>query len=95
MLRISLDRDADERDALLLRQGRAIGWLEEALAPLGERLSEAALRRLVLATRATCGIEALVWLTDIAGLSRDEAVGVMRWSAAALLQTTVSEASSL
>jgi hypothetical protein len=33
-----------------------------------------------------------VWLTDIAGLSRQQAVEVMRWSAHALLRTAVADA---
>ena len=44
-----------------------IGWLEEALEPLQGELSRAELRRLVLAIRSACGIEALVWLTDVGG----------------------------
>lgn len=93
MLRLSLEPEP-ERDQLLLRQGRAIGWLEEALDPLRDRLPETAMRRLVLATRAACGIESLVWLTDVAGLSREEAVELMRWSARALLQRTISDAAA-
>jgi AcrR family transcriptional regulator len=94
MLRLSLELAPGERDHLLLRQGRAIGWLDEALAPLRDRLSESAMRRLVLATRATCGIESLVWLTDVAGLSREEAVELMRWSARTLLQGTIAQAAA-
>lgn len=85
-LRLSLDADAGETDELVLRRGRAIGWLAEALAPLRGEIPEEELRRLVLATRASCGIEALVWLTDVAGLSREKAAEVMRWSARALFQ---------
>jgi AcrR family transcriptional regulator len=92
MLRLSLERDAPERDRLLLRQGRAIGWFQDALAPLRDQVSDTALRRLVLATRSACGIEALVWLTDVAGLSRPEACEVMRWSARALVQRTLADA---
>jgi AcrR family transcriptional regulator len=91
MLRLSLDPDAKAREPLLLRQGRAIGWIEEALAPLRVRMSDAELRRLVLAVRSATGIEALVWLTDIAGLSRPEAVELMRWSAAALLRAALAD----
>jgi hypothetical protein len=36
------------------------------------------------------GIEALVWLTDVAGLSRDEARELMRWSARGLLQSALA-----
>ena len=94
MLRLSLEPDPGDREQLLLRQGRAILWLEDALAPLRDRLPETMLRRLVLATRSSCGIEALVWLTDIAGLSREEAVEVMRWSARALFEVATSDVSA-
>ena len=89
MLRLSLE--PGPRDDLLLRQGRAIGWLEEALAPLRGRVSEFALRRLVLAVRSACGIEALVWLTDVAELSRQDAAELMHWSAVALFRATLTE----
>ena len=89
MLRLSLEADAEERSKLLLRQGRVIGWIEEAVQPLRGRVSDDALRRLVLATRATIGIESYVWLTDVAGLPVDDAVATMRWSASALLQQTL------
>lgn len=90
MLRLSLEPGPPHE--LLLRQGRAIGWIENALVPLHARLDPPELRRLVLAIRATCGIEALVWLTDVAGLSRQEASELMRWSALALLRTALAEA---
>jgi AcrR family transcriptional regulator len=90
-LRLSLESVDGERAELPFRTGRAIGWIEEALAPLRGRLSEQALRRLVLAIRSTVGIEALVWLTDIAALSREEAVDLMRWSARALLGSALRE----
>jgi hypothetical protein len=54
-------------------------------------MSDAELRRLVLAVRSATGIEALVWLTDIAGLSRPEAVELMRWSARALLRSALAD----
>jgi AcrR family transcriptional regulator len=90
MLRLSLEPGSGQE--LPLRQGRAIGWLETALSPLESQLTPSELRRLVLAIRAACGIEALVWLTDVAGLSRKEAVKLMRWSAQGLLRTALAEA---
>jgi AcrR family transcriptional regulator len=92
-LRLSLDPDVDQRE-ITLRRGRAIAWIEEALAPLAGRLSKRDLRRLALAIRATVGIEALVWLTDVGGLPRAEAVAVMQWSARSLLRTALSEGKS-
>ena len=86
MLRLSLEEDEAQRGPLPLRQGRAIGWITEAVDGLRGQLSDVELHRLVLSIRAATGIEALVWLTDIGGLSRDEAVALMRWSAQALLE---------
>jgi hypothetical protein len=87
MLRLSLEADSA---GLPLRQGRAIAWLTEALEPLRGHLTDAGLHRLVLAIRSAVGIEALVWLTDIAGLSRPEAVELMRWSAQGLLTAALT-----
>jgi AcrR family transcriptional regulator len=91
MLRLSLEADAAERDALPLRQGRAIAWIAEALDGVRGDLTDQQLRQLVLSIRATIGIEAIVWLVDVAGLPRNDAVALTRWSAQALLQraTTV------
>jgi len=94
MLRLSLDPDPSHRGELPLRKGRAIGWIGEALSPLRTEMSERDLRRLSLAIRSAAGIEALVWLTDIAGLSRKEAVQLMRWSAGALLRSALADGSA-
>ncbi|MBE4719055.1 TetR family transcriptional regulator [Pseudarthrobacter sp. AB1] len=91
MLRLSLGQTADERRSLPLRQGRAIVWIAEALSPLQGRMTEQDIHRLVLAIRSAIGIEALIWLTDIAGLSRDEAVASQRWTARALLQQALRQ----
>jgi AcrR family transcriptional regulator len=90
MLRLSLEEGRD-KSSLVLRQGRAIGWIEEALEPARAKLGKVHFRRVVLAIRASVGIEALVWLTDVAGLSRDEAAKNMQWAARALLRTALAE----
>jgi AcrR family transcriptional regulator len=92
MLRLSLEPDPALRGELPLRKGRAIGWIAEALSPLESVLSSRELHGLVLAIRSVVGVEALVWLTDIGGLSREEAAASMRWSARALLDAAVREA---
>jgi hypothetical protein len=91
MLRLSLDPDPRQRGELPLRKGRAIVWIGEALSPLRSQMTERRLRQLILAIRSAAGIESLVWLTDIAGLSRKEAVQLMRWSASALLRSALAE----
>jgi AcrR family transcriptional regulator len=85
MLRLSLDESTVPRQ-LPLRQGRAIGWFEDALAPARAQLSETEVRRLAMAVRSAIGIESLVWLVDVAGLTREEAASMMTASAAALLR---------
>jgi len=92
-LRMSLESESTYRDKLLIRQGRVITWLKDAFQPLQGRLPEQAIERLVYAIRAAAGIEALIWLCDIAGLSRDEAKDIMMWSARGLLRSTLAEAS--
>ena len=91
MLRLSLEAGASEQTPGLLRQGRAIAWIDDALSPLAGRLPARDLRRLVLAIRSATGIEARVWLTDVAGLSSDDAMEVMRWSARAMYRSSLSE----
>ncbi|MDQ6885708.1 MAG: TetR/AcrR family transcriptional regulator [Gemmatimonadota bacterium] len=89
-LRLSLDTGSSRPDSAL-RRGRAITWLEDALAPLLGQLSKEELRRLVCAIRSAAGIEALVWLTDVARVSRAEAVQIMTWSAMALLRAAIAD----
>ena len=93
MLRLSLEAHESEPSGsgprLPLRQGRAIGWFSEALEPLLGELGRDGVRRLAVAVRAVCGIESLVWLTDVAGMTQDEAVEQMVWSAVALLHRAV------
>ncbi len=89
MLRLSLESDADAA-GLPLRQGRGIAWFEEALAPLRDVMPQAEVRRLALAIRSATGIEALAWLTDVGGLSRDDAVALMTWTARAQLRAALA-----
>jgi AcrR family transcriptional regulator len=84
MLRLSLETPS-KRGELLLRRGRRSVWLADALSPLRKHLTPPAFDRLVLAIAATTGIEAFIWLTDMAGLSAGEALKIMRFSAQTLL----------
>jgi AcrR family transcriptional regulator len=93
MLRLSLAVDSDEgRAALPLRQGRAIAWLTEALEPARQLLGDDGVRRTAVAIRSATGIEALIWLTDIAQLSRRRAVELMRWNARVICRAAFAEA---
>ncbi len=88
-LRLALEGELAGGESLPLRRGRRIEWVEDALAPLRGRIPEDELRRLVYGIGATLGIEALVWLTDMGGLSREEAVEVMRSNARTLVRSAL------
>ncbi len=89
-LRLSLEPGVEQP---LLRRGRAIGWIEDALSPLRDTCPGLDVHRLAVAIRSATGIEAFVWLTDIAGLSREDAAQLVRWSAQALLRAAIAESS--
>ena len=88
-LRLALEGESAAGESLPLRRGRRIEWIEDALSPLRGRMPERELRRLIYGIGATLGIEALVWLTDMGGLSREEAVEVMRSNARTLLRSAL------
>ncbi len=87
-LRISLE-PARGSDPPALRRGRALKWIEEALGPLKGAMGPAELHRLALSIRAAIGIEPLIWLTDVGGLSSEEAVAAMQTSARTLLKASL------
>jgi AcrR family transcriptional regulator len=91
VLRLSLEADAGGGPDVPMNRGMRIGWIEDALAPLRGRLPEEELRRLVLGIGATLGIEAFVWLTDIAASSREEAAAIMGRNASGLLRSALAE----
>jgi len=87
-LRLSLDPRAPRSP---LRGGRAIGWFLDALAPLGVTHPDLDLRSLAVHLRSAVGIESYVWLTDVAGLTPDAALEVMRTNARVLLDGLLAE----
>jgi AcrR family transcriptional regulator len=93
-LRLALEGEPAGGESVPLRRGRRIEWVEDALAPLRGRMPEGELRRLVYGIGATLGIEALVWLTDMGGLSREKAVEVMRSNARTLLRSALERLES-
>ena len=88
-LRLSLEPGARQP---VLRGGRAIRWIEEALEPLAETRPEVDVHDLAVAIRSATGIESLVWLTDIGGLDRARAAEVMASSARAIFRAALEPA---
>ena len=89
-LRLSLE-PGQSPTAPVMRRGRAIGWIEEALAPLAESDPQLDRHGLAVAIRAATGIEAFIWIVDVAGLPRKEAAETLRWTGLALLRSALAD----
>jgi AcrR family transcriptional regulator len=95
VLRLSLETGPTDGQRLPMNRGLRIGWIEDALAPLRGHMPHDDLQGLVYGIGATLGIEAFVWLTDIARLSREEAAANMRANASGLLRGALSSSNSV
>jgi AcrR family transcriptional regulator len=73
------------------RGTRRVDWIESTLKPLRSRLGGAAYTRLVSVLALCMGIEALLVLRDICGLSASEAVQASQWMARAALKQSLNE----
>jgi AcrR family transcriptional regulator len=85
---------ANQRDGnhTPVRAGRRMRYIDEALRPLGERLSESGRKRLRCALALTLGTEALIAMKDSAGLDDDEEiVETLEWAAGALLRAALHD----
>jgi AcrR family transcriptional regulator len=90
MLRLSL---APERANQRPRRGPTNRgrWIDALLKGLPADVPPTARRRLAAALTPLFGSDAIVWTTDIAELSRDEAIDVLAWMAQALIAATLSD----
>jgi AcrR family transcriptional regulator len=88
-LRLSLEPPADP-ERPLLRRGRAIAWIEDALAPLRHSHPDVDRHQLAIAIRSATGIESLIWLQDIAGQTPELAAETVRRTAHALLDAALA-----
>jgi AcrR family transcriptional regulator len=89
VLRLSLE--GVRPPELPMHRGLRIAWIEDALAPLRGQMPDDELQRLIHGIGATLGIEAFAWLTDIAGLPREEAAAIIRSNALALLRAAIAD----
>lgn len=97
MIRLTISnttpRDSDEQSTP--RRGyRRIEWIELALEPVKKRLGKRRFKQLVSALATCLGIDALIVLRDICGLTEPEAEAVARWAAQSLLRASLAEKSS-
>ena len=96
ILRADLERWAQEAGLdpearVPTRGSNRLDMIQEALAPLAEKLPAELHRTLIMATMLVCGMEALVAARDACGLEPDEATKVMRWAAQALLHVALCD----
>ena len=96
ILRADLERWAheavlDPAARVPTRGSTRLDMVQEALAPLADKLPAELHRTLIMATMLVCGMEALVAARDACGLEPDEATKVMRWAAQALLQVALRD----
>src|ERR671930_28758 len=89
VLRLSLE--GVRPPELPMHRGLRVAWIEDALAPLRGHIPEHKLQRLIHGIGATLGIEAFVWLTDIAGLQREQAAATIRSNALGLLRAATAD----
>ena len=68
-----------------------MSWIEDTQSPLRSMVVENVMRRRAYGIGAMLGIEAFVWLTDIAGPSQNESIVILRSNALGLLQVAIDE----
>jgi AcrR family transcriptional regulator len=95
-LKLSLDQWARRQAGTLgneprFTRGHRVDLLRDATAPLDGKVSAATRARLEQALSLVFGVETLVVLKDIWGLSATEAQNVAEWAAAALVDATIDE----
>ncbi len=69
-------------------------WIAALLADLPASVPIEARDRLAIALIPLFGSDAVVWLTDMAGLDREAALRQLEWMAAALVASTLQESST-
>jgi AcrR family transcriptional regulator len=75
-----------------VREGRRTRWLDEALAPVRQRLTPARWRKLRSALSLTLGVEAMVVMKDVCHVPDAEALATLDWAAQALLKVALEDA---
>lgn len=75
-------------------RGHRVALLEDALSPLKARLPPAEFERLAQALSLIFGVEVLIVLKDMWGLSGQETLDVAQWAAGALIQAVAGNANN-
>jgi AcrR family transcriptional regulator len=87
---LSLQPDAKER-GFARRPGLGrYDWIATVLKELPDTVDDAARDRLAAALLPLFGADAVVWLTDVAGLEREAGIDLLAWMAGTLVEATLS-----
>jgi AcrR family transcriptional regulator len=89
MVRLTVGRPRGSKDPP--RGGRRLEWIDDAVRPVHRLIGRARYKRLVSALAVCLGIEALIVLRDICGLSPAQAEEVSRWTARAILKSSLAD----
>ena len=91
VLALSLSPDSAARG--LSRQGRTNRqrWINSLLADLPDNVNETDRERLGQALTPLFGADAVVWITDVAGLDREKGLELLEWMATSLVRATLKE----
>jgi hypothetical protein len=69
---------------------RRVQWIKEAIAPLKTQLEPAAWKRLVTGSTVGVGIEAMLVMRDIHGMTAAQAIHVCQWMSVALVREALA-----
>jgi AcrR family transcriptional regulator len=89
IIKLTVDAPPDEG----ARRGyRRVEWIERAVAPIRDQLTEQHYERLVSALSVVLGWEAMIVLRDLRGLDATREEEVLRWTARRLVEAALSDA---
>jgi AcrR family transcriptional regulator len=94
IIKLTLDAPPGDDGTVPRRGYRRVGWIEEALAPVRERVAPEAFERLVSALATVVGWEPYVVLRDVRGLDSAQIEAVSTWMAQALLTATLADSAT-
>ena len=92
VIRAALDRWLAGDDPAPLRRGYRIPWLQAALEPLRAELDGATYDRLLQSLAVLTSFEAVMVLTDVLGVSTEDAAETIRWATRSLTGAVIGEA---
>jgi len=92
MIRLTVDAPPEAGEPK--RGYRRVGWIEQALEPIRPRLGRRRYDDLVSALTCVIGWEAFIVLTDVRGLTPDQARAILTTSALAIIDVALADAAS-